>query len=509
MIAIFLLLPSIANAASYLWIGGDGDDFTVSTNWSPEGTLGSSDYGYINNGTTAELHSTKNCRLILGDGNGGEGDGGLEINAGALFTPAWFRIGYVTGNGTVTQNDGTVNATHCYVGSYSSAATQLDDGTGLYNMHGGTLTVSGSFNCGHYTNGTFNQDGGYVEGGLGLGGSATALAAGYANISGGTLNVPSGKTLGLNRGELNVSGTATVDVTDYITLGYAVGNPDGVTGGTINQSDGTINTGYISYSGACPNTYNLSGGSLNITGTTASTLDTLRLLPGTGGSGGTITSADSTITASQNYDAQAGIVNAVLAGDVGLDKTGSGTVTLMAANTYTGDTTITGGILDLLGGSITSDVSVSGTGSTLKGSGSVVGDVVAAAGSIIEPGDSIGTLTLTGNVALGGTLDVEYDGAAAGQKIDLLAVTGDLDLTGATFAFAPVDGGSPLSGEPYVFVTYTGGLTGTAGGTAPAGYQVDYSTSGQIALVLIPEPSTWILLLLAGLALAAYKRRRG
>jgi autotransporter-associated beta strand protein len=189
-----------------------------------------------------------------------------------------------------------------------------------------------------------------------------------------------------------------------------------------------------------------------------------------------------------------------------LQKDGLGSQTLSGACTYTGDTVVNAGSL-AIDGSITSAVDVKG--GSLKGHGTITGAVVAESGGSIEPGNSIGTLTITGNVALGGTLDVEYDGAAAGQKIDLLAVTGDLDLTGATFAFAPATGGSPLSGEPHVFVTYTGGLTGTAGGTAPAGYQVDYGTPGQIALIIIPEPSTWILLVLGGMALAAYKRRRG
>ncbi|MBN2579251.1 MAG: PEP-CTERM sorting domain-containing protein [Pirellulales bacterium] len=143
----------------------------------------------------------------------------------------------------------------------------------------------------------------------------------------------------------------------------------------------------------------------------------------------------------------------------------------------------------------------------LKGNGSVVGDVIAATDGTIAPGDSIGTLTITGNLALGGTLEVEYDGAAAGQMIDLLAVDGDLDLTNATFDFTQLAGGSALTGEPHVFVTYTGVLTGAAAAMPPAGYQVDYNTAGQIALTVVPEPATWLLLLLVGLTLAVYKCR--
>jgi hypothetical protein len=68
-----------------------------------------------------------------------------------------------------------------------------------------------------------------------------------------------------------------------------------------------------------------------------------------------------------------------------------------------------------------------------------------------------------------------------------------------------------LAPGAYVFATYTGGtLTQpTALPTPSEGSTIDWAFEGnQAALIVVPEPSTLILLALAGLALAAYRRRR-
>jgi autotransporter-associated beta strand protein len=89
-------------------------------------------------------------------------------------------------------------------------------------------------------------------------------------------------------------------------------------------------------------------------------------------------------------------------------KSGAGTLTFTAVNTYSGATTITGGALQIGTASITtasiatSGTTVSATG-TLAGTGSVAGLTVVQSGGFIAPGDSAGatnnTLTLTANSA--------------------------------------------------------------------------------------------------------------
>ena len=145
----------------------------------------------------------------------------------------------------------------------------------------------------------------------------------------------------------------------------------------------------------------------------------------------------------------------------------------------------------------------------MKGNGTVLGAIMAAGGSHVAPGESIGTLTVTGNAAIAGSLDVQYDGGAT-PAIDMLAVSGNLDLTGGTIDFAQT--GAAFTASAYVFASY-GTLTGPAATVLdmPAGYHVDYHYLGgnQVALV-VPEPGTLALLAggLFGLIAYAWRKRK-
>ncbi|MCC6123964.1 MAG: hypothetical protein IT426_03305 [Pirellulales bacterium] len=211
-------------------------------------------------------------------------------------------------------------------------------------------------------------------------------------------------------------------------------------------------------------------------------------------------------------------------------KMGSADLTLAAANTYSGATVVAEGKLILaatgsIAGSPVIDVRAGATldvlaktggfglSSTqiLRGNGTVLGDIVAAGGSLVEPGASVGTLTITGNLSLGGTLHVQYDSGA--NAIDQLLVSGTLDVSSASLSFSDIAASPvPLTQPAYVFATY-GTLTGTVPAAnisgVPAGYSLDYHYGGgnSIALV-VPEPSMFVLLALAGLVAPALRRNR-
>jgi hypothetical protein len=82
------------------------------------------------------------------------------------------------------------------------------------------------------------------------------------------------------------------------------------------------------------------------------------------------------------------------------------------------------------------------------------------------------------------------------SSIDLLSVTGLLDITGGNVSFIEFAG--PLDGtSPYVFASY-GSLSGIFSGIAPSGYTIDYAfddgvSTRNIALVAVPEPRTAML----------------
>ncbi|MBS1793102.1 MAG: VCBS repeat-containing protein [Acidobacteria bacterium] len=183
----------------------------------------------------------------------------------------------------------------------------------------------------------------------------------------------------------------------------------------------------------------------------------------------------------------------VMTGTGTLNKTGGGSLTLTGANTFTGTTNIQNGVLivnGVLPGSLTLNAG------TLGGSGTV-GPLTTPAGSptLVSPGASPGSLTVTGAAALAAssTFFVELGGPAPGTQYDRLTAGGTLNLGGATLSGAFLNGYNPAPGTTFTIAQSSGALSGqfAQGTTATLGgrrFSITYNANSVVLTALAPRP---------------------
>jgi autotransporter-associated beta strand protein len=168
--------------------------------------------------------------------------------------------------------------------------------------------------------------------------------------------------------------------------------------------------------------------------------------------------------------------NGSLSGSGSLVKVGSGTLTLAASNSYSGTTTLSGGMLAAwAAGALSpySDMTVSGGTLAALAFANAIKSLTVSSGGGLEVG--IGNLlTSSGPASLGGALNIS--GTAAGSPIELLAYSSE------TGSFATVSG-------------------------LPAGYRLQYKAT-ELDLVLVPEPSGLVLLAAAAIGILGFVRPR-
>jgi len=134
------------------------------------------------------------------------------------------------------------------------------------------------------------------------------------------------------------------------------------------------------------------------------------------------------------YIATAGFNNSITAaigGSGSLTKCSAGTLTLSGTDTYTGETSVTAGMLAVNGALTNSSVTVSG--GILAGSGTISGAVSIASGAVLSPGYTTTGILGTGNLTLasGSQYVVQLNGDIAGTSYCQTNVTGTVSLGGA------------------------------------------------------------------------------
>ncbi|MBL9172285.1 MAG: hypothetical protein JNL10_02010 [Verrucomicrobiales bacterium] len=103
-----------------------------------------------------------------------------------------------------------------------------------------------------------------------------------------------------------------------------------------------------------------------------------------------------------------------------------------------------------------------GPGGRLQGVGGVAARVEVAAGGVVSPGSSPGTLSVQGNYVqqAGGQLEIEIAGTKAGTGYDVLQVSGAATV-GGVLKVNFTEGFAPKTGQTFPVLLAGGGITGT------------------------------------------------
>gem|GEM_PF-2299898 len=486
-------------SAGTLVLSGDGDNSFMQATING-GTLvlnkDSSSSAHALNGTTETIN---NGAILQLSGSGGDqinDTSAVMVNNGGTFdlNGQTETVKSLTLNGTGINNTGSLTNS-----SPNTATLTFNDGTARSSGLGSAATIGGL--------------GDIIFAGVTPFGQSTSQT--LTKVGDNTLMLTNGS--GLDNHDLTLvvdSGTVILAKPVAPSGAHCVGGLT-VKGGTV-QLGGS--GGYQIYQGASPIIN--SGGVFDLNGqpqffTTAAGLT----VNGTGiGNNGVLinnnSSVDSTLTGSGasavtlGSDSSLGgngnlIISGVISGaGKALTKVGAGLLTLSNAETYSGNTTVSGGTLALTGsGSFSSSpvitvatgatLDVSGisyslsANQTLSGSGMINGPVTASTGSI-SPGTTtaLGTLTFNNDLTLGNTaLTIGFDGAGANNS--QINVLGNLINNGTTAISLNAHG---LQAGTYTLITYaalSGGGTFALNGTYP---NVTLNSPGANSLTITVGP---------------------
>ena len=408
--------------------------------------------------------------------------GGTEILQGTLMIGAGGTTGAIVGN---VANAGTLVFNRS---DNTSFAGVVSGGGGLTKAGTNTLTLTGNNT---YTGVTTIQ-GGTLQ--IGNGGTTGAIAGNVANtgalvfnrsdnisfggaISGtGSLTKLGTNTLTLTGANTYTGGTTisggTLQIGNGGTTGSLTGNIANAGALVFNRSDSSTFAGIVSGNGSLTKlgagTLILNGANTHTGGTTISG-GTLEI--GNGGSvaGNIVNNGILSYNAQNIY--MTTTVNGVISGSGSLLKSGGGTgthtVVLTGANTYTGGTTVSAGVLSVgnggTTGSIVGNVVNNATLAFNRSDDTSFAGIISGSGGVTKSG--AGTLTVTGNNTYTGTTNIQGGAVQIGNGGTTGWIAGG--FTGGTVIFNRSDDISTSKGISSTLVkqgagtlTYTGQKSG-------------------------------------------------
>jgi fibronectin-binding autotransporter adhesin len=461
---------------------------------------------------------------VAGDDVTSDGTGSvINFGLGDTITLNTLNLNMTSGASVFNQTDGALSLTTLGFGGAGGSRNPT------YNLSGGTLNISNAFTWGNGTNARFLQSGGTVNySGASYNMGITGGARGFVTLTNGAVfNANSVAQLNIgNSGPGNGQGTISLSNTSQFNATSGVlslGQQGAATGtnsfGVLTMADtSTVNVSEVVLGGnnatfSVFGVVNLNGGTLS-TGSirrgfsSIPSSSTAQVLHANGGTVRAVTHANNANFFNGIFvDVQAGGLtvdtngNAVtitnsMSGVGGLTKTGAGTLTLSGVSTYTGVTgiqagTVRLGVNDAI--NVASNVRLSGgrlgfsTGNFSQGTTVAVGlgTLDLDATSILDFGDGNQLLHFANSSAeaWAGTLEVyNWDGA-----LDNL--------------YFSTDNNGLTVGQLAQINFYSGDGTGFLGVGAWAG------ADGEV-MVVIPEPSTYALLIVGLLFFWLQRRKR-
>jgi autotransporter-associated beta strand protein len=437
-----------APGSTTLTLAGTGilTNLLKSSTTSPGGTnlvlLNSSTANWTleDNASSAAMSVPWALEVSSGTFNFGDGSSAPTLSGtSAQGTPIDNQVGTVSGStGTLNMVNGTFTTS-----ARLNTATALNS-TGIINQTGGTLNIGSQFQGAN-------------------GGNAGEVS--LVNVNGGSMNIGGGGgtfyVASRGTGTLTVSGSGVVNCGKLDISRNAAGNTIS-SAGVVNLDGGTLmvtsvtNVSANQQTGGTPTAaFNFNGGVLVaksgsatgfFQGSAATPITPITTTVKAGGAiiddGGNAITIAEPLRHDTNLDGEL---------DGGLTKLDTGTLTLTATNTYTGDTTISNGTLVLSGnGSISNsdnilvnggallDASARGdttlavaNGQTLTGNGAVNGNVVVDSGGTLAPGGGLTTMTFNNNLTLNsGSMTVFEINKSASPSNDMAQVAGTVNYGG-------------------------------------------------------------------------------
>ena len=302
--------------------------------------------------------------------------------------------------------------------------------SGTLALAGGTLQAAGTLTV----SGTFN----WYDGTLTGTGSTSIASAGTLNVADGSIGSPTGRVL-----DQALVNAGTVDWT------------------TSRSTTATANGAITNQAGA---TFKLDGssGGLAVSGSAATFANAGTFIVSIGsntfGFALPLTNTGSLSLQSGTLAASAAIANS------GTVTVPSGTTLTVTGAAYTQSAGTTN-----LAGTLSSNQTVSLTGGTLAGTGTVAADL--SNGGTVAPGSPLGILTVTGNYTQTstGTLSIDLAGTTVGTGYSQLDVSGLVTLAGSLQLALNY---SPHAGDTYQIVDPPQSVNGTFNGLPEGGQAV-------------------------------------